>query len=316
MHPPIMPQSGTPDRRTLQALCEQILPGGRLTSCRRLAGGISSLTLALSLCDRSGAEERLVLRIYGDEALAWDSNVALREWTALNLLQRAGIACPVPRWYGTSDDLPGRPALLMSRLPGRGGLRAGNLDAGVTQLACALASVHQVSLQEIEARQLESGVFEELNARSWEGRFGTDTVAAVRAVFSAWPGADARRKVLLHGDYWPGNVLWNQGRLTGVVDWERVRVGPAGYDVGYCRLDLALSYGQGRADQFYAEYRRASRFELDDLAVWDLAAAWRALPDPAAWLPAWRAVGVTHLTETIVRDRLERFIQRAVSRVK
>jgi aminoglycoside phosphotransferase (APT) family kinase protein len=30
---------------------------------------------------------------------------------------------------------------------------------------------------------------------------------------------------VLHGDYWPGNVLWRDGRLVGVIGWEEAAFG-------------------------------------------------------------------------------------------
>jgi aminoglycoside phosphotransferase (APT) family kinase protein len=30
---------------------------------------------------------------------------------------------------------------------------------------------------------------------------------------------------LLHGDYWPDNTLWRDGRLVCVIDWEDAALG-------------------------------------------------------------------------------------------
>jgi len=46
-------------------------------------------------------------------------------------------------------------------------------------------------------------------------------VTAIRnALLASWPPAQVSDPVVLHGDYWPGNVLWRDGRLVGVIDWE------------------------------------------------------------------------------------------------
>ena len=46
---------------------------------------------------------------------------------------------------------------------------------------------------------------------------------AARAFVTCWRQsavAGDERIALLHGDYWPGNVLWKNGALVGVIDWE------------------------------------------------------------------------------------------------
>jgi aminoglycoside phosphotransferase (APT) family kinase protein len=62
-------------------------------------------------------------------------------------------------------------------------------------------------------------------------------------------------KVLVHGDYQHFNVLWSQGRLTGVVDWPNAGTGNRGSDVGHCRLNLAVLFGPSAA----ADYQRHMR---------------------------------------------------------
>lgn len=54
---------------------------------------------------------------------------------------------------------------------------------------------------------------------------------------------------LVHRDYHPGNTLWRDGRLTGIVDWTNASRGVPGYDFGYLRVNLLITYGQEVADR-------------------------------------------------------------------
>lgn len=116
---------------------------------------------------------------------------------------------------------------------------------------------------------------------------------------------------LIHGDFWAGNTVWTRERLRAVIDWEDAGFGSRGYDVAYCRLDIALSVGRRAADDFLSSYRAASGLPMDGQWFWDLLAADRPMPDPAVWIPAWWALGHRSLTPRLVRRRLRAFIERA-----
>ena len=40
----------------------------------------------------------------------------------------------------------------------------------------------------------------------------------------------------MHGDYQPGNVLYESGRLTGIIDWELASIGSPLLDVGWLMM--------------------------------------------------------------------------------
>src|SRR5690606_20855011 len=65
------------------------------------------------------------------------------------------------------------------------------------------------------------------------------------------PGAAA----LLHGDYWPGNVLWRAGRLAAVIDWEDAALGDPLADLAISRLDLLWIFGPEAMRAFTDRYR-------------------------------------------------------------
>lgn len=59
----------------------------------------------------------------------------------------------------------------------------------------------------------------------------------------------------IHRDCHPGNVLWRQGQVTGLVDWQAACIGPASADVAHCRANL-FRYGLDIADRFSAAWER------------------------------------------------------------
>jgi aminoglycoside phosphotransferase (APT) family kinase protein len=55
---------------------------------------------------------------------------------------------------------------------------------------------------------------------------------------SFWPLHQGNKEVLLHGDFWPGNVLWKEDRLVAVIDWEDAALGDPLADFANSRLEI------------------------------------------------------------------------------
>lgn len=77
---------------------------------------------------------------------------------------------------------------------------------------------------------------------------------------------------LLWGDGRPGNVLFRDGRVAAMLDWELATVGPAGFDVGYLVWsaemlanvnDTPRLPGLPSREETVAEYQRLAGREID-----------------------------------------------------
>ena len=79
--------------------------------------------------------------------------------------------------------------------------------------------------------------------------------------------------VLLHGDLWPGNTRWNDGRFTALIDWKTAGVGNPGVDLGSMRLQVALRYGPTAATFVLEGWERQMERQATDIAYWDAVAA-------------------------------------------
>jgi aminoglycoside phosphotransferase (APT) family kinase protein len=116
--------------------------------------------------------------------------------------------------------------------------------------------------------------------------------------------------VLLHGDLWPGNVLWHEGQIAAIVDWEDAAIGDPLRDLAVSRLELLWAYGREELDDFTERYRRARpHVELSALPARDLEAAERLTPQLQNW-------GVDPETEATMRERAEAFAAEARQRLR
>ena len=110
-----------------------------------------------------------------------------------------------------------------------------------------------------------------------------DTLAA------AWPIPRRHAPVLLHGDYWPGNLLWHDGRLAAIIDWEDAKLGDPLNDLAISRLDMLCIFGVDAMHAFTDHYQRSMAVDTTYLPHWDLYAALRLVRLADADFDAWAA---------------------------
>ena len=116
--------------------------------------------------------------------------------------------------------------------------------------------------------------------------------------------------VLLHGDLWPGNVLWRDGRIAAIVDWEDAAIGDPLRDLAVSRLELLWAYGHEEMDDFTERYRNACpTLDYAALPERDLEAAERLAPQLSSW-------GLDPEAETRMRERSETFAADARQRLR
>lgn len=157
----------------------------------------------------------------------------------------------------------------MTRLAGCIEWSPHDLDAVLRSLAVALHEIHATPLPRRAA--IPSYTPYEPHPRSpppWARR--PELWRRAIAVFER--PAPAEEPVLPHRDFHPGNVLWQDRELRGVVDWVNASLGPREADLGHCRANLAGRFGQPAAERFLDLYRKLSG-RGDYHPYWDVVAA-------------------------------------------
>ena len=272
-------------------------PDATVRAARALPGGTHARTF---LIQTANPELEVILREFppGDEA-------ARRETRVLTALDGLGGLAPrllasytdtdVGTGTGPDGAAPGTPWVLISRLPGTADITPRQPSAWAGQLGTVLARIHATSPGRLAG--LES-VF-----RGPGGSAAAISGPAAGLVAASWALLAAPPAVLTHHDYWSGNVVWSGGVLTGVVDWTGGATGPPGFDVGWCRLDLYLLYGERIADEFLVSYQAAAPSVRLDPLLWDLWAIARSHEMVETWMPNYRDLGRGDLTAGELRSR-------------
>ena len=283
----------------LRRMARQLAGGAQVVELRRLVGGVDASTHAL----RFDSGTWVVLK------RSWSTDAAslTEEFQRLEVAQAAPVPTPAPIAVDAGGDWFGRPALVMSLVPGRNVFHR-QRGAWIGQLAAALAAIHAAPLPEVLPRVLHAphagiswrppGPSKLRRTRRVEGLFAiaSDLQSDIRL--------GGPRGVLLHHDFHHGNVLWLDDRLTGVLDWNEACIGPAASDVAYCSVDLTMTHGRRMADSFCAAYRAAVGTEPEDLARWQALWTVNAMRWIGYWVAGLHEAGADHLTLALLRRRL------------
>ncbi|WP_342239601.1 phosphotransferase family protein [Inquilinus sp. OTU3971] len=284
-------------------------PGARLLAARPLAGGVSAQVTALEVTHPDGRVETLVLRRHGAADLARDPEVAAHEFQVLQALQAAGVPAPAPLHLDASGTLLPTPWLLQSFVDGDAADVPVELDDHMRQLAEALAAIHRVPASAVPFLPLQEDQGATLIAQPRPEPDETLAESRLRAALAAtWPPPRRNPPVLLHGDVWPGNLLWRHGRLRAVIDWEDAAVGDPLADLANARLELSIALGEDAMAILTRHYLALSEIDTTALPLWELWAALRPIAD----LPGW---GLEPEAERRLRQRHRAFTGRALAAV-
>jgi aminoglycoside phosphotransferase (APT) family kinase protein len=281
-------------------------PGSRVVAVRSLSSAWLA-NHAVDVADAAGAVHRVVLRRWARPGWEVDDPdfTAAREAAILELLAPTPVPAPALLAADPGAAVCDVPALLIARLPGSPPDLEGDPGRLVRGLAEALPPIHAVAVPTAPA-----GVTPDPAAGRGPGPAPL-VVPAYRRFYDPGrldPPAWSRRPRLwrrafevaagpppddhacfIHRDYHPGNTLWADGRLTGVVDWIGGSWGPPSVDLGHMRLNLAWDLGLEVADRFLAAHRAMTGY--DHHPYWDVAAAVDCVPElgspggqPEPWL--------------------------------
>lgn len=296
------------DHQNLVQVAQKISPQCRLLRAWELRGGVSAQVTALEIEQPDGQRARLVVRRYGDADLRHTPHVAAHEFRLLQLLQAAGLPVPAPYLCDESGAIFATPYIAIAFVEGESAIAPSNLADCIRQLATQLARIHGIA-----GSHRDLSFLPELDITS-TGKLGTRPVAlddslsegTIRdALEPVWPLRRRNSSVLLHGDYWPGNTLWRDGRLAAILDWEDAAVGDPLADLANSRLELLWAFGGEAMRSFTRRYQALTTIDCSNLPYWDLYAALR----PAHKLATW---GLDDATTQAMRARHSAFVAQAL----
>lgn len=263
-------------RETLQRVFE----GGAPLACERLSGGVSCRATRWDVQLADGALRRVVLRSPNDGDHARAVSSARVEAQILTLLRDTAVRAP--RLMALDLTVP---TLVLEYVEGEPCFEQPLSPMQVDQLVQQLVAIHRLTPEREtwallperseSARRLSGGEFAAAEDLS--------LVREIQRALGERPVPRGRPEVLLHGDYWPGNVLWRGQEIAAVLDWEQAERGDPMADLAVARLDLLWGFGWEAVHAFTQGYLDATGDEDCTLPWWDLLACLRSAGQLAHW---------------------------------
>ena len=287
-------------------------PHSHLLRVWELEGGISARVTAFEIVRADGQTQKMIVRQHGDADLKRNPQVAACEFKLLQLLQSAGLAVPAPYYLDQSGEIFSTPYVVIEYVEGRTEFAPVDLDDFIFRLAAYLSSLHSVDCSKLDLSflpQIETKYTELLNKRPAKMDESLDEGHMRDVLETVWPFPQHNVPVLLHGDFWPGNVLWRDEQLVAVIDWEDAAIGDPLADLAIARLEILWAFGIEAMYLFTRQYRSMTAIDFTNLPYWDLCAALWEFNQIAKW----------GLDETTVKTMLEKdrwFVGRAFEQLQ
>lgn len=232
---------------------------------------------------------------------------------ALQLAAEFGLSAP--RLVGADLDgsASGTVATLETWLPGSSALPPAVSVTRLRNAGAALAKVHAFSLapQEDLLLRLRPVAVDDFAAERREGRMPTTGLLQRADEMTRQHGVPATDPVFVHGDAWPGNMLFEGDNCTALIDWKTAGVGDPGVDLGGFRLQMAMQYGPDAPDEVLRGWQDQADRDAESVSYWDAIAALNT-PTELSGFPGFAADG-SPLDTTGVTQRRDEFLQTALN---
>lgn len=232
-------------------------------------GGRSRQTWALDVRTAAGADLPLILRReVGGGPFSGTCITLGREAGVLRAVHAAGI--PAPRVYATSDD---GNTIVLERLKGTAEFVFSDVDTRTRTmgaLAEIIAALHALGVDAMKTpfpRHADSAEATRANIAEFHAAY-MELCARHVVIDQAHEWLErhvpeARRPVLDHGDVGPGNFMHENGRITGIIDWELSHPGDAMDDVAWLWFRTQVLQLGGAPEEFMTPYAAASGEKID-----------------------------------------------------
>ncbi len=281
----------------LEAVVSTHLPDVRFMRAFRLSGGVSADVYRLELEAGDGAQRSVILRVHGPNH---NGHPAAVEFEILRAVTGLGICAPRALALDESLRHIPHPFLILDHIDGETAFPTGAADNQITRMAEMLAQVHSLPIAGLPTLPMRNDPLPEIfDYLPQDAEF-----AALRQRLSEMGDTNYKGTgALLHGDFWPGNLLWSDQQLVGILDWEDAAYGDPLSDVACTALELTYVAGTDGAERFVRAYGRLRPIEPRRFGLWQIYVAAAGHHSMAGWgLEASREAHMRATALSVIRQ--------------
>lgn len=274
------------ENKKFAQVAHKVDPHSHLLRVWELEGGVSAQVTALEIVRADGRTQKMIVRQHGDADLKRNPQVAAGEFKLLQFLQTAGLAAPAPYYLDQSGEIFSRSYIVIEYVEGKTEFAPSDLADFNFQLTTYLSCLHRVDCSKLDLSFLpeqERKYTKLLSKRPVKMDESLDEGHMRDVLETVWPLPQHNVPVLLHGDFWPGNVLWRDGQLVAVIDWEDAAIGDPLADLAIARLEILWAFGIEAMYLFTQQYRSMTAIDFTNLPYWNLCAALWEVNQIANW---------------------------------
>ena len=272
--------------RKFQRLVQKFEPQSKLIRVWGLKGGVSAQTTKIEIRQPDGQSKKLVVRRHGPGDLERNSNITTDEFRLLRITGESGLPTPTPSYLDTSCEIFPTPYLVLDYVDGDTEFAPPSLDDFLLESATQLSRIHRADISNADLSflpSLQDRCAEKIGTRPAKLDESIGEGRIREALESVWPWTPWNEAALMHGDFWPGNILWKDGRVAAVIDWEDAELGDPLADLAISRLEILTAFGIDAMKIFTERYESMMSLDFTNLPIWDLYAALRPAFRFADW---------------------------------
>ena len=244
-----------------QNIVNSFAKSAKLISWQVMKGGSSTDVFLLKIQQKNEIL-KYVLRTQGSKPAENSTKV---EFALLNSLHLQNIPVARPIYLDTSCNIIDKPFMIMTYLDG-------DIDSpdnkdlnSISKMVEALKVIHGIDVSALPKLSLRIDPLSNIETLLPSGAKWDDLKTFLLSLSSQrYKG----KSVLLHGDFWSGNILWENNEIVGILDWEYAAFGDPLYDLAVTSLEMRYQYGERGMEQCKSFYGKS--FELDNyrLSLW------------------------------------------------
>ena len=239
---------------------EGLLPHVKYKSSRILEGGVSSEVFLIAVESKKG-EEKIVLRTEGGPPA---ENSIKTEYLLLEKLHQTKVPCAKPIHLDHSKEILDKDFMLMTYLEGTIEIPKIKNFGFLNKMVGILKNIHNVDTKILPTLPCRFDPTYDLFEFLPNEKINKELKAILKGYDTSYSG----KPVLLHGDFWPGNILWTKDEISGVLDWEYAAIGDPVSDLAVASLELKYDYGKRGVDRFLDLYSKNFSIDQSRFSLW------------------------------------------------